>query len=113
MRTRAILLCFAISLFCSCLSSAPTTATASAPRVYHGTASVGDFMTITVNSSAQTMAYTDISNNTVGTVSYTVNADGTYTLNDPSGNLVGAYEVPNYVLLIQAAKTGPTTTRQR
>lgn len=36
-----------------------------------------------------------------------MNPDGTYTLNDPTGNLVGAYEVPNYALLIQANKTGP------
>jgi hypothetical protein len=40
-------------------------------------------------------------------VPYTVNSDGTYTLSDPTGNLLAAYEVPNYALLIQAAKTGP------
>jgi hypothetical protein len=28
-------------------------------------------------------------------------------LNDPTGNLIAAYEVPNYALLVQAAKTGP------
>ena len=78
-------------------------------RVYHGTASVGDFMTITIDSGAQTIAYTDVSNNTSGTVPYTVNSDGTYALSDPTGNLVGAYEVPNYALLIQAAKTGPNS----
>ena len=64
-------------------------------------------MTITVDSAAQTIAYTDVSNNTSGTVPYVVNSDGTYTLSDPTGNLTGAYEVPNYALLIQAAKTGP------
>jgi hypothetical protein len=66
-------------------------------------------MTITVGSTAQTIAYTDLSNNTSGTVPYTVNSDGTYTLNDPTGNLLTAYEVPNYALLIQAAKTGPNS----
>lgn len=40
-------------------------------------------------------------------VSYTVNADGTYALNDPNQNLLAAYEVPNYALLLQAAKAGP------
>jgi len=63
-------------------------------------------MTITVNSSAQTIVYTDVSNNTTGTVPYTVNSDGMYTLNDPTGNLIAAYEVPNYAMVIQAAKTG-------
>src|SRR6201999_4651596 len=43
-----------------------------------------------------------------GTVPYVVNADGTYSLNDPKGNLVAAYEVPGYALIIEAAKTGPS-----
>jgi len=108
MRTRSAAVFLMMSLLASCSSPSRTTVAAPASRVYHGTASVGDFMTITVDSSAQTIAYTDVSNNTSGTVPYTVNSDGTYTLNDPTGNLVGAYEVPNYALLIQAAKTGPS-----
>jgi hypothetical protein len=93
---------------CSSTLKAPTVKAVSASRTYHGTASVGDFMTITIDSNAQTITYTDVSNNTNGTVPYTVNSDGTYMLNDPSGNLVGAYEVPGYAVLIQAAKTGPS-----
>lgn len=109
MRVRIAALFAALCLLVSCSSPPQTTVPASpASRVYHGTASVGDFMTITVNSAAQTIAYTDLSNNTSGTVAYIVNSDGTYTLNDPTGNLVGAYEVPNYAMLIQAAKTGPS-----
>ena len=91
----------------SCSSTthvAPPPATA---RTYHGTASVGDFMTITIDSTAQTISYNDASNGDSGTVPYTVNTDDTYALADPKGNLVAAYEVPNYVLLIQASKTGP------
>ncbi len=76
-------------------------------RTYNGTASVGDFMTITIDAAAQTLAYTNHSNGDAGTVPYTVNVDGTYTLDDSTGNLLAAYEVPDYVLLIQAAKTGP------
>lgn len=94
-------------LLVSCSSTPRTTLVTPSSRLYHGTASVGDFMTITVDSSAQTISYNDVSNSTSGTVPYTVNSDGSYTLNDPTGNLVGAYEVPNYALLIQAAKTGP------
>jgi len=96
-------------LLASCSSTKPTTVAAPASRVYHGTASVGDFMTITVDSGAQPIAYTDVSNSTSGTVPYTVNSNGTYTLNDPTGNLIGAYELPNYALLVQAAKTGPNS----
>jgi hypothetical protein len=73
---------------------------------YNGTASVGDFLTITLDSTAHTLTYSNHSNGDAGTIPYTVNSDGTYTLNDPAGNLLGAYEVPGYALLVQAAKTG-------
>jgi hypothetical protein len=109
MRIRLTALLLALLLLVGC-SSTPTpivTAPAPAARVYHGTASVGDFMTITVDAAAKTISYKDASNSSSGTVPYTVNPDGTYALNDPSGNLIGAYEVPNYALLIQAAMTGP------
>jgi hypothetical protein len=108
MRIRIAFGYFMLLLLASCSSTLPRSSTVSpASRTYHGTASVGDFMTITVDSGAHTIYYNDFSNNTSGTVPYTENSDGTYTLNDPTGNLVGAYEVPNYALLIQAAKTGP------
>jgi hypothetical protein len=107
MRTRSAIVLLAVLPLVSCTSTSPTTVATPSSRVYHGTASVGDFMTITVDSNAQTIAYTDVSNGTSGMVPYTVNSDGTYALNDPAGNLVGAYEVPNYAMVIQAAKTGP------
>jgi hypothetical protein len=107
MRTRSTVLFLPLCLLLSCSSTTNTTVATPASRVYHGTASVGDFMTITVDSGAQTIAYTDISNSTSGTVPYTVNPDGGYTLSDPTGNLVAAYEVPNYAMVIQATKTGP------
>lgn len=90
-----------------CVGTSTNTVPAT-PRAYNGTASVGDFLNITLDPAAHTIAYTNKSNGDAGTVPYTVNADGTYTLNDPTGNLIAAYEVPNYALLIQAAKTGPT-----
>jgi len=110
MRTRIILSVLAVAALLGCGGSNPAatpTATPLATRGYNGTASVGDFLSLTLDPAAHTLAYSNKSNGDSGTVPYTVNADGTYTLNDPSGNLVAAYEVPNYALLIQAAKTGP------
>jgi len=69
---------------------------------------VGDFLNITINPSALTISYTDVTNGETGTVPYTVNADGSYTLSDPSGNLVAAYEVPNYALVVESQKSGPS-----
>jgi hypothetical protein len=69
---------------------------------------VGDFLNITVNSTALTITYTNLSNGESGTVPYTVNANGSYTINDPTGNLLSAYEVPGYAMMIQSAKSGPS-----
>jgi hypothetical protein len=80
---------------------------ASAPRLYNGSASVGDFLSITLDPVALTLTYKNLSNGDTGIVPYTVSADGTYALNDPQHNLLAAYEVPNYALLVQAAKAGP------
>jgi hypothetical protein len=79
----------------------------SATHTYNGTASVGDFLTITLNTTALTITYNNLSNGDSGTFPYTVNANGSYTLSDPNGNLLSAYEIPGYALLIQAAKAGP------
>jgi hypothetical protein len=79
----------------------------SSRRSYNGSASVGDFLAITLDPVALTLTYTNLSNGDVGVVPYTVNADGAYTLNDPNHNLLAAYEVPDYALLVQSAKAGP------
>jgi hypothetical protein len=78
-----------------------------AVRAYNGTASVGDFLTISVDSIAQTITYKDYTNGEMGTVPYTINGDGTYTITDPNGNLLSAYEVPGTALMVEAANAGP------
>ncbi len=86
---------------------APAPTPAAVTHSYNGTASVGDFLTIVINSTASTISYTNLSNGDTGTLNYTVNADGSYAITDPNGNLISAYEVPGYALVIQSAKSGP------
>lgn len=74
---------------------------------YNGTASVGDFITISVDEIAHTITYDNLTNGEQGTVSYTVDANGMYQINDPAGNLLSAYEIPGYAMVIQAANAGP------
>lgn len=77
-------------------------------RTYSGTASVGDFFSLSLNPQTQMLSYTNYSNGDVATaVPYSLNSDGTYTIDDPAGNLVSGYEVPNYAFLIEADKAGP------
>ena len=108
-RTSAIILALAALAGCSSHGTAlvPQTVPVSQHRAYNGTASVGDFLTITLDASAHTLSYVDHSNGDSGAIPYTVNPDGTYTLSDPAGNLVAAYEIPGYALIIEAEKTGP------
>jgi hypothetical protein len=81
--------------------------TQSAVRGYNGTASVGDFLTISVDSATHNITYKNFTNGESGTVPYTVNANGTYTIADPNGNLISAYEVPGFVMMVEAANAGP------
>ncbi len=85
----------------------PTPTPTDTKRVYNATASAGDFLTVTIDPKALTISYSDVTNATSGTIPYTVNADGSYALNDPNGNLVAAYEVPNYAMVIESMKSGP------
>jgi hypothetical protein len=98
---------FCLSFLASCGTSTTSTPT-NAVRSYNGTASVGDFLTISIDSNAHTISYANHSNGDSGTVPYTVNLDGTYTVIDPQGNLLAAYEVPGFVLMLETAKSGPT-----
>jgi hypothetical protein len=101
------ILAIAAALGCGGNSANPVLSTTSSVRAYNGTASVGDFLNISLDPAAHTLTYSNVSNGDHGTIPYTVNADSTYTLSDPTGNLVAAYEVPGYGLLVQASKTGP------
>jgi hypothetical protein len=107
MRTAKLGVLVAALLLAGCNSASNTATSQSAVRSYNGTASVGDFVTISINSTAQTITYKNFTNGETGTVPYTVNSDGTYTITDPNGNLLSAYEVPGFVLMVEAANAGP------
>ncbi len=94
--------------FLGCDSSSSGSSPAPAVRTYNGTASVGDFLTISVDSTAHTITYDNVTNGETGTVPYTVNSDGTYVITDPQGNLVSGYELPGFALVVQAANAGPS-----
>jgi hypothetical protein len=108
MKTSRLALLVAVCLLAGCNSTSKLAAPQSAVRSYNGTAAVGDFLTISIDSAALTITYKNYTNGDTGTVPYTVNADGTYTVTDPQGNLLAAYEVPGTALLVEAANAGPT-----
>jgi len=107
MRFRLFFSMFVLAAIAGC-SNHGSTGAASSTRSYNATASVGDFLTITINPAALTLTYNDVTNGASGTVPYTVNSDGSYALSDPSGNLLAAYEIPNYAMVIESMKSGPS-----
>ena len=79
-----------------------------AARVYNGTASVGDFLTITIRPASSTLDYSNITNGDhAAGVPYTVAADGhSYTIVGDA-HLQTAYEVPGVALMVTAHNVGP------
>ncbi|ELR20839.1 uncharacterized protein ACA1_277580 [Acanthamoeba castellanii str. Neff] len=75
---------------------------------YTATASAGDFVTITVNRASRYIDYSNSKSGRAGRFTYTVNADGSYDINDADGDLVRAVELPNYGILLQINKGGAT-----
>ena len=97
----------AVCFLAGCNSTSRVSAPQSAVRAYNGTASVGDFLTISIDSTAMTITYKNYTNGETGTVPYTMNSDGTYAITDPNGNLLSGYEVPGSALMVEAANAGP------
>lgn len=112
MKTARILMLGLTCLLAACTSNSSLKTVQNTVRSYNATASVGDFLTISIDSTAQTITYKNYTNGETGTVPYSVNANGTYTITDPSGNLLSAYEVPGFVMMIEAANAGPNQDTQ-
>lgn len=100
-------LVLSLFLLTGCNSVTKSSSISGNARKYNGTASVGDFVTIAVDSTANTISYFNHTNGQSGTVPYTVNPDGSYTITDPKGNLLEAYEIPGYAMVVEAANAGP------
>ncbi len=107
MKTVRLALLVIVCLLTGCNSTLMPVVPQNTVRSYNGTASVGDFLTISIDSAAHTITYKNYTNAEAGTVPYTLNTDGTYAITDPNGNLLSAYEVPGFVLMVEAANAGP------
>lgn len=112
MRTLKPILLASILFFTACAHTPQAGTYQNMIRSYNATASVGDFLTISIDSTAQTITYKNYTNGEAGTAPYTINSDGTYAIADPNGNLLAGYEVPGFVMMIEAANAGPNKDTQ-
>jgi hypothetical protein len=81
---------------------------ATSVHAYHAAAPVGDFLTLTIDASAHTIAYVNVTNGDAGTVSYTDRSDGGMDVTDPHGDLVLCYQLPGKAVVCRGDTLGPT-----
>ena len=89
-------------------ASGDATASVATSHSYKGTASVGDFITFDLDTSALTFSYHNVTNGLSGSGTYVVNTDGSYAITESSACFTVAYEIPGYALVLRGTKTGPT-----
>jgi len=84
-------------------------ATQSAIHAYQATASVGDFLLVTIDKANRTVSYENRTNGLTATgVGYTVDARGVYSFTgDPNGHLRQAIELEDEVLVADVDHAGP------
>jgi hypothetical protein len=79
MKTTHAWILLGVAFLAGCGQAASSSGTLSlavpATRTYNGTASVGDFLAITIDSTAHTLTYTNKSNGDAATIPYTSNSD--------------------------------------
>ncbi len=77
---------------------------------YQTTASVGDFLVVTIDKAAGTVSYQNLTNGLAATaVAYTVDAGGVYSFSgDPNGHLLHAVELEDQVLVVDVDHAGPS-----
>jgi hypothetical protein len=75
-------------------------------RDYSAGASAGDFLTFRVDPVSDSLSYENRSNNDSATAQFSPQSDGSYQVNDPSGNLTKAYEVADHFLIAEGTKLG-------
>ena len=102
MKTARFLMLLAVALLAGCGPTSKIAAPQSGARSYNGTASVGDFLTISIDSNAQTITYKNYTNGEAGTVPYTVNSDGTCSASLTLSN--GA--APDFACALNTVGTG-------
>jgi hypothetical protein len=79
---------------------------------YNGTASVGDFITLTIDRDASVLHWANGTNGETGEAPFTVDTDGALLVAADDGQIKKAYEIPGYGVVALDPKAGPGHDRQ-
>jgi hypothetical protein len=78
---------------------------------YNGTASVGDFLGVTIDHDASIIHWTNGTNGESGEAPFTVASDGALLVATDTGQIKKAYEIPGYGVVALDANAGPAHDR--
>jgi hypothetical protein len=94
---------------CSGPEGSPGTQVGGTVHNYQATASVGDFLVVSIDKAAHTVAYHNRTNGLeAAAVAYTVDANGVYTFSgDPNHHLLRAVELEDQILVVDVDHAGP------
>jgi hypothetical protein len=82
--------------------------TAPSTHRYQTTASVGDFLQISIDKAARTVSYLNKTNGLAAIdVPYAIDDKGAYSFRDPNGHLVAAIELEDQAFVVDVARAGP------
>ncbi len=92
-------------------ASADAADTAASIHTYNGSVAAGDFITVTVDHAAGTVAWNNETTSLSGTSTFTEAADGSLVLGDDKGEFKTLYEIPGYALVAQDQKAKDGTQK--
>ena len=78
---------------------------------YNGTASVGDFLTVTIDRDARIIRWDNHTNGESGEAPFTVDTDGALLVSTDTGQVKKAYEIPGYGVVALDENAGPSHDR--
>jgi hypothetical protein len=83
----------------------------SASHDYNGTASVGDFLTVTIDRDASVIHWANGTNGETGQAPFTLDTDGALLVSTDTGQVKKAYEIAGYGVVALDPNAGPSHDR--
>ncbi len=111
MKRLALLSAFLVLALAACGGGGGGSTTASSSHDYNGTASVGDFLTITIDRDASVLHWANGTNGETGQAPFTIGTDGALLVSTDTGQVKKAYEIPGYGVVALDPNAGPSHDR--
>jgi hypothetical protein len=95
----------------ACAGGGGSSSNTSAKHDYNGTASVGDFLTVTIDHDASVIHWANGTNGEAGQAPFTLGTDGALLVSTDTGQVKKAYEIAGYGVVALDPNAGPSHDR--